>query len=106
MATGNYLLGAVVKIPIQLTIDSIPNTGYIPIIEKIIKPNGTLVSGLPQNASIVDESSATYSYSFTPDLVGDYIVIVKNTFNGQDYYAYDNFTVSNGIKSAPRAEPK
>jgi hypothetical protein len=106
MATGSYLLGSIVKIPIQLTINSIPNVGYTPIVEKIIKPSGVLVEGLPQNASVVDEASATYYYAFTPDLVGDYIVIIKYNYNGQDYYAYENFTVSNGIKSAPRAEPK
>ena len=38
-----------------------------------------------------------YSFSFVPDLVGDYIVIIKNTIDGQDYYAHDNFTVTNGI---------
>ena len=106
MATGNYLLGSIVKIPIQLTIDSTPHVGNIPIVEKIIKPNGTLVSGLPANAIVIDQESAMYYYSFVPDLVGDYIVIIKNTMDEQDYYTHDNFTVSNGIKSAPRAEPK
>lgn len=106
MATGNYLLGATVKIPIQLTIDSIPYPGYTPVVEKIIKPNGTLVANLPANSVVVDESAAMYYYSFVPDMVGDYIVIIKNTVDGQDYYAHDNFTVTNGIKSAPRAEPK
>ena len=77
MATGNYLLGATVKIPIQLTIDSIPYSGYTPIVEKIIKPNGTLVAGLPIHSTVIDESSAMYSFSFVPDLVGDYIVIIK-----------------------------
>lgn len=106
MATGNYLLGATVKIPIQLTIDSVPYPGYTPVVEKIIKPNGTLVAGLPANSIIIDEGSAMYYYSFVPDMVGDYIVIIKNTVDDQDYYAHDNFTVTNGIKSAPRAEPK
>lgn len=106
MATGNYLLGATVKIPIQFTIDGVPYPGHIPVVERIIKPNGTLVSGLPANSTVVDESSAMYYYSFVPDMVGDYIVIIKNTVDNQDYYTHDNFTVSNGIKSAPRAEPK
>jgi hypothetical protein len=108
MATGSYWIGAEVKIPIQITLDSIPYPGYTPLVEKIIKPNGTLVSGLPSPASVLDDGSATYYYSFTPDMLGDYIVIIKNTVDGQDYYAYDNFTVSSPvqIKSAPRAEPK
>jgi hypothetical protein len=108
MATGSYILGAEVKIPIQITLDSIPYPGYTPVVEKIIKPNGTLVSGLPAPASILDESSATYYYSFTPDIQGDYIAIIKNTIDGEDYYAYENFTVATPfvLRSAPRAEPK
>lgn len=108
MATGSYQLGAEVKIPIQITLESIPYPGYTPTIEKIIKPNGTLVSGLPAQATILDESSATYYYTFTPDVAGDYIAIIKNSIGSEDYYAYENFTVSSlsQIKSAPRAEPK
>lgn len=108
MATGSYILGAKVKIPIQITLDSIPYPGYTPVVDKIIKPNGTLLSGLPANATQLDSGSATYYYEFTPDLVGDYIAIIKNSIDGQDYYAYENFTVSSpvSIKSAPRAEPR
>ena len=106
MATGSYILGSVVKIPVQFTIDGMPNSEVTPVIEKIINPNGTLFPGLPQEASAEDATSAMYSFSFTPTMVGDYIVLIKNTFEGQDYYTHDNFTVSNGIKSAPRAEPK
>ena len=108
MATGSYQLGAEVKIPIQITLESVPYPGYTPIIEKIIKPNGALVSGLPASASVLDASSATYYYSFIPDVSGDYIAIIKNTIGGQDYYAYENFTVSNlsQVKAAPRAEPR
>ncbi len=108
MATGSYTLGAKVRIPIQITLNSIPYPGYLPVIEKIIKPNGTLVPGLPANASVLDAGSATYYYEFTPDIVGDYIAIIKNTIDGNDYYAYENFTVAslNPIKSAPRAEPR
>jgi hypothetical protein len=108
MATGSYILGAEVRIPIQITQNSIPYPGYTPIVEKIIKPNGGLVAGLPAPASSLDSSSATYYFTFIPDVVGDYIAIIKNSINGQDYYAYENFTVASPvqIKSAPRAEPK
>ena len=106
MATGSYILGSVVKIPVQFTVDGVPHSEVIPVIEKIINPNGTLFPGLPQENSVEDINAAMYSFSFTPTMVGDYIVLIKNTFEGQDYYTHDNFTVSNGIKSAPRAEPK
>jgi hypothetical protein len=106
MATGNYLLGAEVKIPIQFTVDGSPHTDITPIVDKIIAPNGTLVPGLPAVASILDLSAAMYYYKFTPSMVGDYIVLIRNTHEGVDYFTHDNFTVTNGIKSAPRAEPK
>jgi hypothetical protein len=108
MATGSYILGAEVRIPIQITQNSTPYPGYTPIVEKIIKPNGSLVAGLPAPAISLDSSSATYYFAFTPDLIGDYIAIIKNTIDGQDYYGYENFTVASPvqIRSAPRAEPK
>lgn len=106
MATGNYILGAQVKIPIQFTIDGAPQPNVVPIVDKIIAPNGTLISGLPALATSLDHDSAMYYYQFTPTLVGDYIILIKSNYEGVDYYTHDNFTVTNGIKSAPRAEPK
>ena len=106
MATGNYILGATVKIPIQFTLDGVPHTDIIPTVDKIIAPNGTLVPGLPATATILDQNSAMYYYQFTPSMVGDYIILIRNTHEGVDYFTHDNFTVTNGIKSAPRAEPK
>jgi hypothetical protein len=106
MATGSYILGSEVKIPIQFTIDGVPHPDIIPVVEKIFNPNGTLASGFPVTASALDYNSSMYYISFTPTMVGDYIVLIKTTHEGSDYYTHDNFTVSNGIKSAPRAEPK
>jgi len=106
MATGSYILGSVVKIPIQFTLDGVPHSEVVPVVDKIINPNGTLLPGLPQAATVEDLAAAMYSFSFTPTMTGDYIVLIKNTLDGEDYYTHDNFTVANGIKSAPRAEPK
>lgn len=106
MAMGSYLIGAKVRIPIQVTVDGKPYPGYTPIIEKIIKPNGSLVSGLPANATAIDSELSTYYYEYIPDVVGDYVVIIKNTINGEDYIALENFTVSRQLISAPRAEPR
>ena len=107
MATGSYNLGAIVRVPIQVHLDGIPSHP-IPIIEKIIKPNGLTVAGLPAQATLADQTSYTYYYEFIPDLIGDYIVIIKTSLNGSDYYSFDNFTVSSSanMKSAPRAEPR
>ena len=104
MALGSYYLGAEVKIPIQVTTGGRALPGYVPIIEKIIKPNGTLASNLPAAATLVDNNFATYYYQFTPDMVGDYIILIKNTINGTDYVTLENFTVSSRV--VPRAEPK
>lgn len=106
MATGSYILGSVVKIPIQFTLDGVPHSEVIPVVDKIINPNGTLLPGLPREATVEDRGTALYSFSFTPTMTGDYIVLIKNTHDGVDYFTHDNFTVANGIKSAPRAEPK
>jgi len=107
MATGSYNLGAIVRIPIQVLINGIPASS-IPTIEKIIKPNGQTVVGLPSEGSLLDQGSSTYYYEFIPDIIGDYIAIIKTTYNGSDYYSYENFTVSSSsnIRSAPRAEPR
>lgn len=106
MALGSYLLGAEVKIPIQVTLDGQPYAGVIPTIEKIVKPNGSLVSGFPSNATVIDETLATYYYNFTPDVIGDYIVIIKKIINNEDFVDIDNFTVARQMSAAPRAEPK
>lgn len=107
MATGSYNLGAIVRIPVQVLINGIP-ANSVPIIEKIIKPNGQTVSGLPLTATILDSTSSTYYYEFIPDVIGDYIAIIKTNYDNKDYYSYENFTVSSSsnIKSAPRAEPR
>lgn len=106
MALGSYLLGAEVKIPIQVAVNGQPYTGSVPTIEKIVKPNGSLVSGFPDDATVIDEDLATYYYNFTPDAIGDYIVIIKKIINNEDYIVIDNFTVARQINAAPRAEPK
>lgn len=106
MALGSYILGAVVKIPTQVLVSGQPYLNSVPSIEKIIKPNGTEVSGFPALMTVADSALATYYYSYTPDTVGDYIVIIKSTIDSTDYINLDNFTVASQMRSAPRAEPK
>jgi hypothetical protein len=106
MALGSYILGAVVKIPVQVLVDSQPYLNSIPSIERIIKPNGTSASGFPALMTVADVDLATYYYSYTPDAIGDYIVLIKSTIESTDYINLDNFTVASQMRSAPRAEPK
>lgn len=111
MALGSYFLGAEVKIPIQVTTGGRALPGYVPVVEKIIKPDSTSVPGLPAAATLVDNTFATYYYQYTPDMIGDYIILIKNTIDGTDYITLENFTVSARIaagtgSAVPRAEPK
>ena len=107
MAMGSYILGATVKIPVQVLLDGQPYLGSTPSIEKIIKPNGTSASGFPATTISADVDLATFYYNYTPDVTGDYIVLIRTTVDGTDYTTIDNFTVSTQtMRSAPRAEPK
>jgi len=107
MATGSYILGATVKIPIQVLLDGQPYIGQSPVIEKIIKPNGTAATGFPADTTVADSALATFYYSYVPDVVGDYIVLIKSVIEDVEYITIDNFTVATQpMKSAPRAEPK
>ncbi len=111
MALGSYFLGADVKIPIQVTTGGRALPGYVPIVEKIIKPDSSSVPGLPAPATLVDNTFATYYFQYTPDMIGDYIILIKNTINGTDYITLENFTVSakisaGAMSAVPRAEPK
>lgn len=106
MALGSYILGAEVKIPMQILVAGQPYTEVTPSIEKIIKPDGSLESGFPADMSSIDTTLATYSYSFTPETIGDYIVLIKYTILSVEYAGLNNFTVASQMRSAPRAEPK
>lgn len=102
MSIGSYILGSTVKIPIQVS-----GYGVTPIVEKIIKPSGSLESGLPIAMSSIDSDSETYSYSYTPTIAGDYIVIMSTQLLDQSkQYHLEHFTVQTESRGVPRAESR
>jgi hypothetical protein len=108
MAMGSYDIGMTVKIPFQITDGGIPITDVIPKIDKIVTPSGKTVSGFPANMVAADASKGTYQYKYKPREIGDYIVIITVTIDGNSYVSLENFTVksnnSSGVIAVPRAE--
>ena len=92
---GSYILGATVKIPLQITEGGMAATDVeTPIIQKIVLPSGSEDSGFPQAMSLVDADYAVFSYDYTPSVAGDYLVIITFDLSGQEYTALEHFVVS------------
>lgn len=112
MGMGSYKVGAEVKIPFQITDGGIAITDTVPIVEKIVTPTGAVASGFPANMAAVDSSFGTYEYSYTPEEIGDYIVIISILIDDDTYVSLENFTVGSatsgsGARTAvPRAESR
>ena len=107
MAMGSYTLGAEVRIPLQVTMGGIAETGSIsPTITSIIEPSGTSASGFPELMTEMDSDYGTYYYDYTPGVVGDYVVIITYTVEGQEYTTLEYFTVKGMSLSIPRAESR
>ena len=104
---GSYILGATAEIVLQVTEGGVAETGNISAtITSVVKPDKTLDSTFPANMVEVDSDYGTYSYSYTPSQIGDYIVIMNYTVDGTEYTALENFTVNSNSRSAPRAESR
>ncbi len=107
MAMGSYSLGTSVRIPLQVTEGAIAETGSIsPTIQSIVKPNGASASGFPAAMVELDSDYGAYYYDYTPESVGDYIVIIIFTVDAQEYTTLENFTVKSSSRAAPRAESR
>jgi len=108
MAMGSYKLGASVRIPLIVIDNGVAFTEEInPIIKEIIKPNNTVASGFPRTMTLANEEYGTYYYEYTPDIPGDYIVILCYEAFSQEYTLIENFTVNpEVIGQIPRAEAR
>jgi hypothetical protein len=89
----------------------VAHTGSIsPTITSIVKPSGASEAGLPALMSEIDSDYGTYYYDYTPESVGDYVVIITYTVDSQEYTTLEGFTVksSTGVSSraVPRAESR
>jgi len=107
MAMGSYSLGGTVRIPLQVTEGGIAHTGSIsPTITSIVKPDGTSEAELPVAMDEVDSHYGTYYYDYTPESVGDYVVIITYVVDSQEYTTLEYFTVKSASRAAPRAESR
>jgi len=109
MAMGSYSFGATVRIPLIILDEGVAFTEDVsPTIQQIIKPNNTLESGFPSLMSTASEDYGTYYYDYTPDISGDYIVIITYTYGATEFSLIENFTVNSQSSSAsiPRAEAR
>lgn len=91
----NHTLGSTIKIPLQIT------EGYIPIsdatnvrIKKIIKPDGTEDPSFPKSMINIDSDYSLYYLNYTPETVGDYLVIITFVIGGQEYSYLEHIIVS------------
>ena len=103
----SYILGAVVKLPLQITTNAMAFVGDVsPKIEKIVKPNGDLDSSFPTTMISLDSNYSVYVYEYKPTDVGDYIVIFSFEIEGIEYTTMYDFTVSLGYSVViPKAVP-
>ena len=101
----SYILGATVKLPLQITINGVAFSGNVlPKIEKIVKPNGDLDATFPANMEVLDEEYSVYVYSYKPSDIGDYIVIFSYKIGDIEYTTIYDFTVSLGYSAiVPKA---
>ena len=106
MAMGSYALGATVRIPLQVTDAGTPFTEDVdPTIKQIIRPDKTSALSSPEPMLEIDKDYGTYYYDYTPDVIGDYVVIITYTFDEVEFSVIENFTVGK-IVSIPRAEAR
>ena len=107
MAMGSYTLGATVRIPLQVTESGIPFTEDIdPTIKQVIKPSGAVDSDFPDSMTELDQDYGAYYYDYTPETVGDYVIIITYTVEGVEFSVIENFTVKSTSRAAPRAESR
>jgi len=75
------------------------------MIKQIVKPDRTSAFDSPKPMLALDQDYGTYYYDYTPDAVGDYVVIITYTFEDVEFSVIENFTVGR-IISIPRAEAR
>jgi len=107
MAMGSYKFGASVRIPLIVLDAGVAFTEDVsPTIKEIIKPNNALASGFPDSMISANEDYGTYYYDYSPDIPGDYIVILCYSYGGMEFSLIENFTVNPASSAIPRAEAR
>jgi len=109
MAMGSYFIGATVRVPLQVTEDGMAVADDVsPKVKKIVKPDGTSVYNSSKNMSTLSEEDSAYYFDYTPDITGDYVVIMTYMLEDIEFTVIENFTVNSlsSITTAPRAESR
>jgi len=75
------------------------------MIRQIIRPDKTSVYNSSKPMLEMNKDYGTYYYDYTPDAIGDYVVIITYTFEEVEFSVIENFTVGK-IVSIPRAEAR
>lgn len=109
MAMGSYFLGATVRIPLQVTENGMALPENLsPKIKMIVKPDGTSAFGSPKNMSALSLADSAYYFDYTPDALGDYVVIMTYVLEDVEFTTIENFTVNSktNMVYVPRAEAR
>lgn len=109
MAMGSYFLGSTVRIPLQVTENGMAVSDSLdPKIKRIVKPDGTSAFSGSRNMGVLSEDYSTFYFDYTPDALGDYVVIITYTLEDVEFTTIENFTVSSktNMVYVPRAESR
>ena len=107
MGMGSYRLGSVAKITLQVTEGGIAEISNInPTIKFVVKPDKTLAAGFPANMLVLNQSYGAYYYEYTPNQIGDYVIIMTYTVDSTEYTTSESFTVISNSTAVPRAESR
>jgi len=105
MSLGNFTIGSTVRLPLQITESGVPVDDATDVkIIKVILPNQSSDGSFPKSMISAGASLGTYFYEYTPQYVGNYIVIYNFTIDSIVYSAMDSFYIAaSQIVAAPRA---
>ncbi|MDB2481571.1 hypothetical protein N9W84_00225 [bacterium] len=95
MSLGSYPLGVMVRIPLQVTEGHIPAEAENVRVDKIYKPDLSLVAGFPKNMKVLDIQNSVYYYDLTPTQLGNYVVIMSFYVSSRKYSIIEHFSVQN-----------
>ena len=98
MSLGNFNIGTSITIPLQVLEGGSPSTSDLQnvVVKEIIKPDLTRDSSFPQSMTLKNEEKKVYTYKYTPQSSGNYIVILSLSINSVTYSQIESFYVSAG----------
>ena len=86
MSLGSYPSGAMVRIPLQVTEGHIPAEAALVKVEKIYKPDLSIVAGFPKSMKVLDIENSIYYFDYTPSNLGNYVVVMTFYVSGKKVF--------------------